>query len=266
MHDINVRVLSKRITWLAVLAVHGAAVAQTTVSSAFGPGEQTTYAVKYLGLTAGVAQVTVGWPMEQFGREVWPLVCVGRTTDAAAVFPVNDRFVSYWDPVAREAVGSDFVADENKERRRERYRYDFVARQAIATKQRAGEPPRESRYAIEPGTVDLASAAFRLRNEKLEPGRVYEMDVFTGVKTYRLKASVLGKETISTPLGPLEVLRVTANGDFSGKLATRGLMTVFYTADDKQLPVRAEAEFLLGTIVLEAVKYEPGMRFAGGLR
>jgi hypothetical protein len=41
-------------------------------------------------------------------------------------------------------------------------------------------------------------------------------------------------------------------------------MTVFYTADDKQLPVRAEAEFVLGKVVLEVVKYEPGMRFAGG--
>lgn len=265
MRDIDARVPSKRIAWLAVLTVCGVAAAQTPVSSAFGPGEQTTYAVKYLGLTAGVAQVTVGWKMEQFDREVWPLVCVGKTSDAAAVFPVNDRFVSYWDPVTREAVGSDFVADENKQRRRERYRYDFAAKEAIATKQSAGEKPREARYAIEPGTVDLASAAFRLRNEKLEAGRFYEMNIFTGVKTYKLKASVLGKETISTALGRLEVLRVTVNGDFNDKLATRGLMTLFYTADDKQLPVRAEAEFVLGKVVLEVVKYEPGMRFAGGL-
>lgn len=264
MRDMNARVSSKRIAWLAALAVCGTAAAQTPVSSAFGPGEQTTYAVKYLGITAGLAQVTVGWKIEQFDREVWPLVCVGKTSDAAAVFPVNDRFVSYWDPVTREAVGADFVADENRQRRRERYQYDAASHEAIATKQKAGEKPRESRYAIDPGTLDLASAAFHLRNQKLEAGRFYEMPIFTGVKVYRLKATVLGKETIATPLGQLDVLRVTVNGDFNDKLATKGLMTLFYTADDKQLPVRAEAEFVLGKVVLEAVKYEPGMRFAGG--
>ena len=57
---------------------------------------------------------------------------------------------------------------------------------------------------------------------------------------------------------------MTVNTDFSGQLETQGLVTLFYTADEKHLPVRAEADFLLGKVVLEAVKYEPGMRFAGG--
>lgn len=43
-------------------------------------------------------------------------------------------------------------------------------------------------------------------------------------------------------------------------------MTVFYTADEKQLPVRAEAEFALGSVVLEAVRYEPGRQWARGPR
>lgn len=265
MRDIRDSLSSKRWAWVLVLLGGGLAWAGAPASSAFGPGEQTTYAVRYLGVTAGVAQVTVGWKMEQFGREVWPLVCVGRTTDVGAVFPVNDRFVSYWDPLTGEAVGADFFADENKVRRRERYQYDAASGEAIATKQQTGGRPHEARYAIEPGTVDLASAAFRLRNTRLAPGQVHELPIFTGVKLYRMKATVVGVEQVSTGLGVLDVYRVTVNGDFSGQLSTKGLMTLFYTADDKQLPVRGEAEFLLGKVVLEAVKYEPGMRLAGGL-
>jgi hypothetical protein len=232
--------------------------------SAFGPGEQATYAVKYLGVPAGVAQVTVGWTMEHLGREVWPLLCVGRTTDVGAVFPVNDRFVSYWDPVTREAVGSDFVAEKNRKRRRERYRYDFAAGEAVATKQAQGKPEVESRYAIEADTVGLASVAFRLRNEALAEGQVHELPVFTGVKSFRMQASVVGTERLATPIGELDVFRVTVSTDFSGSLTTRSALTIFYTRDDKHLPVRAEAEFVLGKVVLEVVKYEPGMRFAGG--
>ncbi|HEY1086636.1 MAG TPA: DUF3108 domain-containing protein, partial [Archangium sp.] len=66
-------------------------------------------------------------------------------------------------------------------------------------------------------------------------------------------------------LGSQEVFRVTVNGDFSGKLATEGLMTLFYTADEKQLPVLAQAKLVLGTVKIEAVKYEPGRRMTGEL-
>jgi hypothetical protein len=249
-----------RQVWIAGLLAWGAARAEVLPAgpSAFGPGEQTSYTVKFLGVTAGVAEVTVGWPTERFGRTVWPLVCVGRTTGVATVYPVNDRFVSYWDPQTGEALGSDFLAEENRKRRVERYRYDFTALEAITTKQQLGQAPREGRYPIEPRTLDLASAAFRLRSSRLEVGEVRELPIFTGTALYQMKASVVGAERLATVFGEIDVLRVTVNGEFNGKLATRGLMTIFYTADEKQLPVRAEAEFAVGSVVLEAVKYEPG--------
>lgn len=239
-------------------------MAASPVTTAFGPGEQTTYVVRFLGVTAGEAQVTVGWPIERFGRVVWPLVCVGRTTSLAELYPIRDRFVSYWDPATGEALGADFLAEENRQRRIERFRYDFVALEALTTKQLVGKAPREGRYAIEPGAMDLASAAFRLRVSRLEVGQVIDRPIFTGTKLYHMKASVVGAEKLETMFGHIDVYRVTVNGEFNGKLETRGLITLFYTADDKQLPVRAEAEFLLGRVVLEAVQYEPGRQWAPG--
>jgi hypothetical protein len=225
----------------------------------FGPGEQTTYEVSYLGIVAGTAQLTVGWKMQQFGREVWPLVCVGQTAEVGNVWPIKDRFVSYWDPLAGHSVGADFHVEENKYRQRDRYEYDFAGQQAIVTRQKPGQAPYELRFEIPPGTMDLAAAGFGLRNEPLVPGTEREIPIFTGVKLYTMKARVVGKETLETRLGTLEVYRVTVNGDFNGKVATRGLMTLFYTADEKQLPVRAEAELVLGTVRLDATKYLPGM-------
>lgn len=263
MRDTDAMVTTKRLSWIPVLLLAGSAAAAIP-ESVFTPGERTRYAVKYLGLTTGEAELTVGWKMTQYGHEVWPLVCAGRTTSVGAIFAVNDRFISYWDPQARQAVGADFLADENRKRRRERYRYDFEAGAALTSKQKAGEPAREGRYDIGPGTMDLASATFSLRNQPLAVGSSWELPIFTGTKAYQLKADVVGLEPLETALGTLDVYRVTVNGDFSGKLATRGLMTIFYTADGRRLPVRAEAEFALGTITLEVVSWEPGVRFAGG--
>ncbi len=227
-------------------------------AQSFGPGEQTTYEVSVLGVPTGVAQITVGWAMEQFGRQVWPLVFYGQTTSVAAAFPVKDRFVSYWDPKASHSVGADFFVDENKKRRRERYRYDFEALKAHTTRQHEGATASEGEFDIVPETMDLAGTAFSLRTVPLRVGEVHDLPVFTGVKLYQARATVAAKETLATKLGPLEVYRVTVNGEFNGKMATKGLMTVYYTADARQFPVKAEAEFVLGNVVLEATRYEPG--------
>lgn len=249
--------------WLMLFA--GGAFGQSApkLVSVFGPGEQTTYEVSYMGITAGRAEITVGSRMEQFGREVWPLVCVGETTQMAAIFPVKDRFISYWDPLTRSSVGADFFVHESKHRAKSRFKYDFDAGEVVVTREAPGWPTTEKTYSIEQGTLDLAAAGFMMRNIPLEVGAVHELPIFTGVKFYKMTATVVGREFLRTGLGDVEVYRVTVNGDFNGKLATQGLMTLFYTADEKQLPVRAEAKLALGYVKVDAVKYEAGRRYTG---
>ncbi len=226
--------------------------------SAFGPGEQTTYEVRYFGVPAGLGQITVGWSLEKEDHTVWPLICVGETTSIAQVYQVHDRFTSYWDPLTQRSVGSDFVVDENHQRRRERYRYDPELRKAFATKQKEGFAPGESSYDIEPNTLDLAAAGFWLRNVPLEAGATHEVPLFTGIHHYLMKATVEGRQSLTTPLGTFDVWRVAVNGEFNGNVATKGRIHVYYTADQRQLPIRAEAEFVIGTVVADAVQYLPG--------
>lgn len=244
--------------WLLLgvaLASTGAVAAER---AAFGPGEQLTFEVSLLGIPAGKAQVTVGWEMEQFGASVWPLVCIGETTNVAQAFNVKDRFVSYFDPSSGRSLGADFFVQEGNYRRRERYRYAPDQGKIFTTKQSAGRDAVDGEYESEPSTMDLAGAAFRLRNEKLAVGQRHEMPIFTGTKVYQLHALVDSKETVTTKLGTFETFKVRVNGDFNGKLATKGDMTLYLTTDDRHVPVRMSAEFVVGSILIDAVKYEPG--------
>jgi hypothetical protein len=234
------------------------------IVSVFGPGEQTTYEVSYLGITAGKAEITVGWEMEHKGRTVWPLVCVGETNERTSqIYKIKDRFVSYWDPAAREAIGADFFVNESKHRAKERFNFDLEANTATVVREAPGWPTTERHYQLEEGTVDLAAAGFFFRNLKLVPGESHLLPVFTGNRAYKMRVTVVGKETLKTGLGELEVYRVTFNGEFSGQLAAKGLLTIFYTTDEKQLPVRAEAKLALGSVKIDAVKYEAGRRYTG---
>ena len=224
----------------------------------FGPGEHIAYEVRFLGLSAGIGDLRVGSALQREGREVWPLVCFGETRSLASLYAMHDKFISFWDPATTQNVGSDFFVDEKHKRRRERYRYDRDAAKVFATKQKEGQPAVELEFDIRADALDVAAAGFWLRTVPLSEGAVHERAVFTGAKQFVMHAKVEGRQSVTTPLGTFDVWRVSVNADFKGSLSTRGDIHVYYTADARQLPVRAEADFAIGTIVANVVQYEPG--------
>lgn len=240
----------------ALLAGTLAAAEEPKIRSAFGPGEQSKFEVRYLGVPTGIAVITVGLKMQQYGKDVWPLVATAETE--LEIYPVHDRFVSYWDFTAGHNVGSDFVADENKKRRRERFRYDRAQNKVFATKQSGGKPEEAITYDVPPGVVDLCAAAFTVRNRRLKVGDTLKLPIFTGVITYVMEAKVVGKEKLPTPMGERDALKVSFTAEWSGGLATRRALTLWFTDDAIHLPVRFEADLVLGTVVAELKSYFPG--------
>lgn len=244
----------------AILLAGPVLAAEPSIRSAFGPGEQSTFEVSYLGLPTGQATITVGLKMTYQGKDVWPLVCTAQTD--LDIYPVRDRFISYWDFEAGHNLGSEFHADENKKRRREKFRYDRGAGKIFATKQAGGKPEVEITYEAPPGVVDLAAAAFQVRNQPLKLNDELSVLVFTGTITYQMKARVEGREKLRTPMGEREVLRVSFTAGWSGMLTPRRALTMWFTDDAFHVPVRFAAELMLGSVVAELKTYYPGKDYS----
>ncbi|MFP2928826.1 DUF3108 domain-containing protein [Pyxidicoccus sp. 3LG] len=244
---------------LAGLVWSATAMAQdTSANAAFGPGEQAQYRVKYLGVTAGTAQVTVGAPMKQWGEEVWPIVALARSQGALGVWPIKSKFVSYWESSGQRVVGSDLHSDENGKRRRQRIKMQPDGKSAFVVKQKESEAPRESTREVPEGTLDVTGATFALRNRDLVVGGEYSYPVFTGSKHFTMNAKVEARELLNTELGPKEVLKLRVHAEFGGNLTSKRDMFVYVTADPNHVPVRVEAEFAVGSIVAEITDYKPG--------
>ncbi|MBM7114964.1 DUF3108 domain-containing protein [Archangium primigenium] len=236
----------------------GVALAQGNSPSAFGPGEQASYRVQYLGLTAGTAQVTVGAPMRQWGKDVWPIVSLARSEAVAGVWPVKDKYVSYWDYNTSRVLGSDMMEDQNHKRRRVRVKLNDDGKSAMVVRQKEGEAPAEKQMDVLEGALDVAGATFALRNRDLEVGREYAYPVFTGSKSFHMKARVEAKEVLSTSKGKQEVYRLRVYTEFSGNLASKRDLVAWLTTDARHLPVRLEAELALGSLVAELTEYQQG--------
>jgi hypothetical protein len=246
-----------------VTTAHADAIAAVPAPEiAFGPGEQSTYKVHYLGISAGTAQVTVGTETQQWGQEVWPIVATARTESLFAVYPVNDKFITYWHTESRRTIGNDLFADENRKRRRQRVKLNHGAKTAQVMKQKQGEAEQESTYEIDAGAVDVASAAFAIRSHKLEVGRRVEMPIFTGAKSFIMRADVEEKKLLKTRLGEKEVYKVRIQTAFSGKFQAKRDMFAYFTTDPSHVLMKVEADFLLGTVEAELVEYKPGRQLA----
>ena len=63
-------------------------------------------------------------------------------------------------------------------------------------------------------------------------------------------------------MGEHEVYRVRIATEFTGKLAAKRDMFAFLSTDARHLPLRVEADFLLGTIVAELTQYQQGNELA----
>ena len=241
----------------AVLALTGLC-ARAEPPSGFGPGEQSTYDVSYLGVHAGVAQITVGAQVEQWGKHVWPIVATAASSANLDWFPIRDKFVSYWDTDTQQTAGSDFFADENHKRSRQRVVLDHQMGRAKVIKQREGEAVRELEAEVKPGTRDISGVTFALRSTPMNEGDEYIFPVYTGAKSFDLVAHVEGVQKLPTPLGEREVVRIRVKTAFSGKLQSRRDLVAYYTTDPSHVMVRLEAELTLGMVVAQLTDYQPG--------
>jgi hypothetical protein len=231
--------------------------------SAFGPGEESIYKVEYLGLSAGTARITVGAEVQRGGEPVLPIVTLARSSAMLAFYPVRDKFVTYWDLCHQRTLGSELYADEGNKRRMQKIHLDHAGAKATVTRQKDGEPqPHTAVHDIQPGTLDVASASFALRNLPLSLGAQFDLPIFTGQRSFVMRARVERKERIKTSLGMKDTFKVRVQTGFGGKFESKRDMYAWITDDAQRIPVRIEAEFVLGRLRADLAEYRSGQRIA----
>jgi len=237
-----------------VLALMLATPTESLPAGALGPGEQITYRVSWLGLPAGTADVSVGAESPDRPGSL-PIVTNGRCD--LVVYPMRNKIVSWWDPASNRSRGLEMYSDENRKRRRLKIEFDAGAGKAQVFRQVEGESPREAQVDVPPGSVDVATAIFLIRTAQLADGDELSVPIFTGSKLFKGIAQVEGRGPVETPLGEKQAIRVRLRTEFSGKLSARELR-VWFSDDAAHVPMRMEADFALGPVVVEWTDYKPG--------
>jgi Protein of unknown function (DUF3108) len=95
--------------------------------------------------------------------------------------------------------------------------------------------------------TDLLSGMFFAASQPMEVGKSFVIPVVDALHTVPVTMKVEGKEEIKTPLGTFKTVRVQPTAD-AGVVKNRGNIWIWYTDDERHLPVQMRARLFWGTI------------------
>ncbi len=225
----------------------------------FAPAERFFFEVSYLGLPVGTIQASVAAETSLDGVSTWPLIATATTNPAFILYPVKDRYISWFDPRTRLSLGNELIANENRVTRRERVRFDRQDNKALIRREGGEKPRSEKTLDLPLSAQDLLATFYATRTHPLEVGDVIESPIFTGNRTFTMRASVVGKERLRTKAGTFDTKRVHVEVAFSGKLQSKREVRIFFTDDARHIPVRIDAEFFIGTLAADLASFETGL-------
>lgn len=107
---------------------------------------------------------------------------------------------------------------------------------------------------------DPMSILFAFRKEALHEGMHFVANVTDGKKSVKSEAFVEGQERVKTEAGKFDTFRVRLDiKHLSGvfKKSKDASITVWFTADDRRIPVKVKSKVVVGHFTMELVKYTP---------
>jgi hypothetical protein len=216
----------------------------------FQVGEQLTYEISWLNITAGTAVMAVTGADTDGARPLAKLITTAQSRPAITkFFPVDNLVESIVDPATLLPEHLNFKRREGK--KKEDFEYTFHQKEGRVTVVKGG---RTETLEIPPGTQDVISCLYYARSELLlQPGSFLTMNVHHDKKNRKLDVRVEEIEIVSGPWGEVETARVLVVMPFQGLFLNQGNIRVWFTNDDRRIPVRMKAKVIIGSIVADLV-------------
>ncbi|MBI1824551.1 MAG: DUF3108 domain-containing protein [Nitrospirae bacterium] len=218
-------------------------------------GERLEFSVNWMGMNAGSAILEVGQEVEIGASRAFHIMSTARSNDfISRFFPVEDRIETFVD--AENLLPLKFMIHQREGRRfKEReVHYDQTNHKVLQL-----EEGREETFKIEPNTQDALSALYFFRTlEMPAPGGSAIIKVHEGGKNWDLEVKVLGKEAIDTPVGQFNTVKTLVMARYEGVFMNKGDITVWFTDDDRRVPVQMQSKVAIGMIKALLVSKDDG--------
>jgi hypothetical protein len=222
------------------------------VASFSFPAKQTlNYSVDWRVFPAGTAT----FHLEQVGN-TQHIVATGESIGAVnLLFRVNDRFESFLNRGTGCSISFAKQLQEGKRQITSTLRF-ADGKQILDEKNLVSGISKHQEAPIPPCVTDLMSAIFYGGSQALQPGGSFHMPLADAMRVVNVTMKAEAKEQITTPAGAFQTIRVQPTAD-AGVVKNRGNIWIWYTDDDRHMPVQMRARLFWGTITMRLVSTAP---------
>lgn len=214
----------------------------------FSAGERLSYDLTWLGMRAGIATMAVQKNQSPDGRPQIVLSLVARSSPAVTkIYPVENRVTSRVDIESFLPAHMTFTRREGK--RSNDFDYTFRHSEGLVTAVKDG---KSAELPIPSDAQDAISCLYYVRKiMPMVPGASLAMTVHHDNKNYKLEARVEALEMLKGSWGKRQTARVLVIMPFQGIFLNEGNIRVWFTTDERRVPVRMKAKVVVGSIVAE---------------
>jgi hypothetical protein len=233
-----------------------ALAADPVLNQAVHVGERLTYEISWLNILAGTAVMEVEDGGTVGERKQAKLVTTAQSRPMITkFFPVDNRVESEFDLYALLPQHMTFRRREGK--KKEDFEYTFHHGEGTVTATKGGTTET---LPIQPGTQDLISCLYYVRSVlPLKPGTSSKLNIHHDKKNRTVEVRIEEIETVEGVWGKVEAARVLVVMPFQGLFLNKGNIRVWFTTDDRRIPVRMKAKVIIGSIVADlASGYQGG--------
>jgi hypothetical protein len=210
------------------------------------PQKQTlTYLVDWRVFPAGTAVLH----FEQQDNNMEKLSATAETSGAInLLFHVSDKFQSTFDRARGCTYQFDKQTVEGRRQVNSTLKLDYTANKSILDEKNLVTGQTKHVEQTIPGCVtDLLTGIYYAASQPMTVGQSFQLPVVDAMRTVLVTMKVEGREEIKTPLGSFKTVRVQPTAD-AGVVKNRGNIWIWYTDDDRHLPVQMRARLFWGTI------------------
>ena len=209
------------------------------------PQKQTlTYSVDWRVFPAGMATLH----FEAAGSQE-KITASAETIGAInMLFHVGDHFQSVFDRDKGCTYEFDKQTVEGRRQINSTLKLDYSqGKSALDEKNQVTGQTKHVESAIPGCLTDLLTGVFYASSQPMELGKTFSIPVVDAMRNVAVTMKVEGREQIKTTLGTFKTLRVQPTAD-AGVVKNRGNIWIWYTDDDRHLPVQMRARLFWGTI------------------
>ena len=217
------------------------------------PVRQTlTYAVDWRVFPAGTAVIHL-----EADANRQKVTATADTIGAITVlYRVSDKFQSSFDRRTGCSYGFSKQMIEGRRQVNTDLRFDYTQRKSFLDEKNLVSGSNKHQEAQVPSCVtDLLSAIFYAASQPMQVGKSFQMPVGDAIHTVPVTMKVEGREEVITPTGKYQTIRVQPTAD-AGVVKNRGNIWIWYTDDERHIPVQMRARLFWGTITFRLTAIE----------